>query len=208
MIDLLFTFTTENKMDLIKEAFILFMTEEQDIPVNDFVTVESWVEFINKEMNLHEHVHATWYASEEDSSQVLGDFFAEDEHALSISVDKQKKVFFCTLMEPEQAQDEKTGHMALLLFGLMSKWEHEHLPNLAFNKTPTINMFLSQTEIVLTKKEIETIQSILARMAQSEGYDYEEDLIEKSFELELRAKVLGKTYKHSESEEDSVEEWI
>ena len=195
-------------MDLIKEAFILFMTEDQTILTNKFAGINDWINFIDHEMNEEEDVHATWYSTEEHSNILMGDFFFEEEHALSVQVDKQKKFFCCTLMDPSQAKDVQTGEMALRLFSLMAKWENEHLPNLASTETPTITIFLSQTEITLTKKELETIQTILARMAQGEGYDYEEDLIEKSFELELRAKALAKTYKHSESEEDSVDEWI
>ena len=198
-------------MDIIKEAFVVFMTTEQDIPVNDETNSYDWLEWILDSINGQEDTAAIYTP---DESQIS--LYMDDVHCLSVQVDFNDNSFYCTL--PENISDEEfdefknkkeTAELAMLLFSFMNLWEYEVLPSRNGIQYSRITINLTDTEVELSTKEVEVLEGILKRMAEDKGYEY--DKIEaKNFEIELRGLVepLEKEQTIDNEEESSDDEWI
>lgn len=199
-------------MDIIKEAFVQFMTTEQDIPITDEVNVYDWIEYMVASINALDDVY-THYNSE-DSELML---FMHEKHHLSAQIDINDNTFYCTL--PQQQEDldkfenkKETAELAMLLFSFMNVWEYEILPLKSSNEYSTIVIALSDTKVELTVEEVKCLEGILERMAQDKGYIYSQ-IEAKNFEIELRGLIQPLENEQSieteSSEEDSSEEeWI
>lgn len=190
-------------MDLIREAFIVFMTEPQRVPLNEDVDMKTWVGWMVDEIDQIEYVSMV-----PESGYSKMHFFMQDELVLSIAIDEESNSFYCTLDEDKEQTRRETGEMAVILFNLMSKWEFEYLPNIGLDQPSYVQIFLSETNINLSTQEYETIENILKKMAKSKSLCYDNDLEEVAFELELRATIKNRSDVQLETEEESSEEWI
>jgi hypothetical protein len=199
-------------MDIIKEAFVEFMTTEQDIPMTDETNIYDWLEYMMSSINALDDVY-THYNSEETELML----FMHEKHCLSAQIDLEDNTFFCTL--PQQQDDldnfenkKETAELAMLLFLFMNIWEYEILPLKSSKDFTSIVIALSDTKVELSMDEVKCLEGILQRMAEDKGYIYSK-IEAKNFELELRGLIEPLENEQSidadsSEEESSEDEWI
>ena len=173
----------------IRQLIIDFMTKSQNIDYgkNSTATFKTWKNFYVNFINNLKGYEAYWNTVDESIS-----VFFEHVDVMTIRFNESKTQFW---LESDHWNTEEPelklllGRTVMQMLNATAQWETEQLQKYEiYEEKEKISIFLSLTSVTLTPEEKETVQDILKRMAESEGYNYEK-MQNVSFEIELRAQV-------------------
>ena len=201
--------------DLLKLIFMDFLTNPQTYALGS-ANFFDFALFLCNEINRSEN-YFSYYDKMTDqiiiteekanSDPVLKMQFLEENTFQLLTPDNQDEIL------QDSGLQVLMGKAAMLIMNATTAWETEELPKYLteYPDDEQINLFLSKTNVSLTKKETEVITDILKRILEAESYHY--DYCKNvAFELEVRAVYPhGAPKKPNEPEEDSDSddfEWL